>query len=499
MTDSTSAARRPRKTTADEDPTAATYDAAWEVTPPAGDAWTARPWVHPTERAAAGKAARKRVPRAQPRRVRTAAGSRPDRHPRRAGGRSAAGSRAAAPRSAWPSHPSPTTGARRPCMAFDLADHAAHGHHRAGQRRRPPLELRPLRVPGADARLRRQRLRRDAARTLGVGRQAAGREHRHRRAGQRLQRGPEPRRHDGDGALLPPVDGPLRRHGPPRRVVLVDHRGGHPCGGRGEWPAAGRVGAAPARRLEAIFIQGPRRTALRAFEALTTVVDGRRVILDDPPVVTHVEIRAARTRCASVFEDYRATMPESRRDFLERYRFVDFALKVVGVGSVATRCFVSSSRVATRTIRSSSRPRRRPRRSSSRTSAQRVTTNHGERVVVGQQLMQATPDIFLGWTRGPGGRDYYIRQLWDMKGSVDTTTLLAARPRLLRRLCGWALARAHARSGDAVAISAYLGTGDTFDGAIADFAETYADQNARDHTAYVAAIKAGQVSVPAAG
>ena len=121
--------------------------------------------------------------------------------------------------------------------------------------------------------------------------------------------------------------------------------------------------------------------------------------------------------------------------------------------------------------------------------------NHGERVVVGQRLMQATPDIFLGWTRGPGGRDFYVRQLWDMKGSVDTSTL--TRPEGLGfygGLCAWTLARAHARSGDSVAISSYLGTSDTFDGAIADFSETYADQNEADYRLYAAAVAAGELA-----
>jgi NAD(P)H-dependent flavin oxidoreductase YrpB (nitropropane dioxygenase family) len=116
---------------------------------------------------------------------------------------------------------------------------------------------------------------------------------------------------------------------------------------------------------------------------------------------------------------------------------------------------------------------------------------------VGQQLMQATTDIFLGWTRGPGGRDFYLRQLWDMKGSVDTTILEPVGLGFYGGLCGWSLARAHARTGDSAAISAYLGTSDRFDGAIADFSETYADVNERDHQAYVAAIKAGRVSTPA--
>ena len=123
--------------------------------------------------------------------------------------------------------------------------------------------------------------------------------------------------------------------------------------------------------------------------------------------------------------------------------------------------------------------------------------NHGERVVVGQQGMQATPDILLGWTRGPGGRDFYLRQLWDMKGSVDITTLEPAGLGFYGGICGWSLARAHAVTGDAVAIASYLGTSDKFDGAIADFAETYAAVNERDHAAYVAAMKSGRVSVPA--
>ena len=120
-----------------------------------------------------------------------------------------------------------------------------------------------------------------------------------------------------------------------------------------------------------------------------------------------------------------------------------------------------------------------------------------ERVVVGQQGMQATPDILLGWTRGPGGRDFYLRQLWDMKGSVDITTIEPVGLGFYGGICGWSLARAHAVTGDAVAIASYLGTSDRFDGAIADFSETYAAVNERDHAAYVAAIKAGKVSVPA--
>ena len=169
---------------------------------------------------------------------------------------------------------------------------------------------------------------------------------------------------------------------------------------------------------------------------------------------------------------------------------------MVGVGSVGTRCFVVilqgrdendplilQAKEATASVLE---PHYRP----------DTHTNHAQRVVVGQRLMQTTSDIFLGWTHAPGGRDFYFRQLWDMKGSVDVATLQVAGLNLYAGLCGWALARAHARTGDAVAIAAYLGTSDTFDGAIADFAETYADVNARDHAAYLAAIEAGKISVP---
>jgi hypothetical protein len=123
--------------------------------------------------------------------------------------------------------------------------------------------------------------------------------------------------------------------------------------------------------------------------------------------------------------------------------------------------------------------------------------NHGERVVVGQRLMQAAPDIFLGWTHRPSGRDFYFRQLWDMKGSVDIAKLEPHGLDFYGALCARTLARGHARSGDAVAISAYLGASDAFDGAVADLAETYADVNARDHAAFLAAIERGAVSIPA--
>ena len=257
-------------------------------------------------------------------------------------------------------------------------------------------------------------------------------------------------------------------------------------------------GAKDARqRLNTIFSKARSKDQLKAMGSLTEVVDGQWRIADDPPTVSHINIPGGADSLSKTFSDYRGTLAENRRELVERYRFVDVALKVVGVGSVGTRCFVVllegrdqgdplllQAKEATASVLD-------PYVTSSQ------HTNHGERVVVGQRLMQATPDIFLGWTRGPGGRDFYFRQLWDMKGSVDTTTLRAPGMGFYGGLCARSLARAHARSGDAVAIAAYLGTSDTFDGALADFSEAYADQNERDHAAFVAAISAGTITAVA--
>jgi uncharacterized protein (DUF2252 family) len=240
--------------------------------------------------------------------------------------------------------------------------------------------------------------------------------------------------------------------------------------------------------LDQLFTKARRKDRLKATDSLTTVVDDQWRIVDDPPVVTHVEIPGGVTALEKTFADYRDSMAQNRRELIERYRFVDFALKVVGVGSVGTRCFI---------VLLEGRDREDPLILQAKEATASVMEAHlekslhensGERVVVGQRLMQTTPDIFLGWTRGPQGRDFYFRQLWDMKGSVDISTLMPPGLSFYSSLCARSMARAHARSGDAVAIAAYLGVSDTFDGAIADFAEAYADQNARDHAAFKAAI-----------
>lgn len=254
------------------------------------------------------------------------------------------------------------------------------------------------------------------------------------------------------------------------------------------WASTGQT------RLDAFFSKARGRDAVKAASKLTQIVDGHIVFNDDPPVIQHVELQGATKVLNHVFDGYRATMPNSLREFLERYRFADYALKVVGVGSVGTRCFVMAlqgrdqndplilqAKEATASVLEPYVKTKGP-------------DNHGERVVHGQRLMQATSDIFLGWCRGPGGRDFYFRQLWDMKMSADTTALRPPGMSFYGGLCAWALAAAHARTGDAVAISAYMGTNDTFDGAIADFAETYADENEVDYKAFLEAIKSGRVA-----
>jgi len=277
-----------------------------------------------------------------------------------------------------------------------------------------------------------------------------------------------------------------------KTITEADIRGAVEATGK----LAGSKGGARRKQFERVFTKARQRDGMRAFEKLTAVVDGRRVILDDPPVITHVS--GDFNDLEEVFTNYRATMPENQRAFLERYRFVDFALKVVGVGSVGTRCFVVVLQG-----RNEDDPLILQAKQATASVLQPYVdasgfASQGKRVVIGQRLMQATSDIFLGWTRSQAGIDFYVRQLWDMKGSVDTSVIQPAGLGLYGALCGWSLARAHAVSGDAEAISAYLGTSDTFDGALAYFAEAYADCNERDHKAYVAAIEAGRISVPAA-
>ncbi|MFF4584376.1 DUF2252 domain-containing protein [Streptomyces sp. NPDC001388] len=247
------------------------------------------------------------------------------------------------------------------------------------------------------------------------------------------------------------------------------------------------------RRAEASLTRARRRTSLQALGRLTEHVDGRRRIIHDPPLLQPAGVSDS-AALRKIFSDYRSTLSEERRLLLDRYRFVDAARKVVGVGSVGLRCFIvllagrdaddplflqiKEARASVLEAHLPSGPYLHP----------------GHRVVAGQRLLQAASDIFLGWMTGPQGRAYYWRQLRDMKGSADVVGMTPGELTAYARLCGSALARAHARSGDRIAIAGYLGGADTFERAVADFALAYADRTAADHAALGAAVAAGVVT-----
>lgn len=244
------------------------------------------------------------------------------------------------------------------------------------------------------------------------------------------------------------------------------------------------------RKVESTLTRARRRTSLHALGKLTEVVDGRRRIIHDPPLLEPAGAPDTAV-LRKIFSDYRSTLSEERRLLLDRYRFVDAARKVVGVGSVGTRCFI---------VLLTGRDADDPLFLQIKEARRSVLEEHlptgpyvhpGRRIVTGQRLMQAAGDIFLGWMTGPQGRAYYWRQLRDMKGSADVAGMSPAELRRYAELCGTALARAHARSGDRIAVAAYLGGSDTFDRAVADFALAYADQTATDHAALRAAVAAG--------
>ncbi|MGZ4242643.1 MAG: DUF2252 domain-containing protein [Actinomycetota bacterium] len=244
------------------------------------------------------------------------------------------------------------------------------------------------------------------------------------------------------------------------------------------------------------------RDSLQAASKLTEVVDGERRIVDDPPLLVPlssyrgVDPATVQTVIEGAFVDYRRTLQNDRKHLLERFRLVDIARKVVGVGSVGTLCLIAllagrddddllflQVKEAGRSVLEDHLPASRFR-------------NHGQRVVEGQRLMQAASDVFLGWItgRGEAHRDFYWRQLRDMKGSAVVEAQDPMEMSAYARICAWTLARSHARSGDAVGIAAYLGTGKAFDNGIVGFAERYAEQNEQDHAAFVDAVKSGRIA-----
>ena len=247
------------------------------------------------------------------------------------------------------------------------------------------------------------------------------------------------------------------------------------------------------------------KDSLRAFDKLTTVVDGEPRIVGDPPLILPIEDlsdgRDIEAFARGVIRGYRRTLQGDRRHLLERFRYVHAARKVVGVGSVGTRAWI---------ILMLGRDNEDPLFLQLKEAQPSVLepflgksqyANHGQRVVEGQRLMQAASDVMLGWDRvnRPDGAklDFYMRQLWDNKGSAIIEGMKPRELAAYAELCGQTLARGHARSGDAVTISAYLGSGDAMDKALADFAELYADQNELDYAALSAAVKTGRVKAQA--
>ena len=247
------------------------------------------------------------------------------------------------------------------------------------------------------------------------------------------------------------------------------------------------------RKRHAKYVDKARqRLGEQIVPQITDVVGGRHRLIDQPPLIYHATDALHDADVAMALEAYRLSLPDELHGLLDRYRLEDTAIKVVGIGSVGTRTYIglffSRDNHPLLLQFKEARPSvLEPYAGKSR------YKNQGQRVVVGQRLMQACSDIFLGWTRSRLGRDYFGRQLRDMKFSLPVDGYGARELKHYAKVCGWVLARAHAKSGDAAMISGYLGKSDRFDLAIGAFAEAYADQNERDHAALVAAVKAGRV------
>jgi uncharacterized protein (DUF2252 family) len=251
------------------------------------------------------------------------------------------------------------------------------------------------------------------------------------------------------------------------------------------------------------------KDSLKAFAKLTQEVDGEPRIVSDPPLIVSaadlaqeagIDYERLEGVIHGLLRGYRETLQDDRRHLLEEFRMVDLARKVVGVGSVGTRCWIllllgrDGADPLFLQIKEAQDSVLEPYLGKSE------FENHGQRVVAGQRLMQASSDIFLGWlhskeTLDGAERDFFVRQLWDWKTSVDLDIILPEGLELYGEVCGFLLARAHARSGDRIAISSYLGKSDTFDRALAEFAVAYADQNERDHAALRKAAEERRIPV----
>ena len=259
------------------------------------------------------------------------------------------------------------------------------------------------------------------------------------------------------------------------------------------------------KRFERNVAKAQSKDSLRALAKLTKIVDGERRIVSDPPLIIPIEDIVSGVERAEleqfvrgVIRSYRRTLSTDRRQLLERFRYVHSARKVVGVGSVGTRVWIvlmlgrDENDALFLQLKEAQQSVLEPFLGKS------SFNNHGQRVVEGQRLMQAASDIMLGWIRMTAfdgvSRDFYMRQLWDGKGSALVEVMNPQAMAAYAGLCGHALAKAHARSGDAIAIGSYLGAGDGFDRALALFAEAYADQNERDYDALRQAVASGRVA-----
>ena len=269
--------------------------------------------------------------------------------------------------------------------------------------------------------------------------------------------------------------------------------------------AAQRAGRKQRKTFERNVAKAQSKDSMRAFTKLTEVVDGRRRIAADPPLIVPIEDVASSLEPAEleeflrgVIRSYRRTLSPDRRRLLERYRYAHAARKVVGVGSVGARAWIVLMLGRDETdplflqLKEAQASVLEPFLGKS------TFKHHGQRVVEGQRLTQAASDIMLGWIRLDDvdgvSRDFYMRQLWDGKGSAIVETMNPKAMTVYAELCGHTLAKAHARSGDAIAIASYLGGGDSFDRALASFAEAYADQNERDYAALQDAVTSGRVA-----
>jgi uncharacterized protein (DUF2252 family) len=243
------------------------------------------------------------------------------------------------------------------------------------------------------------------------------------------------------------------------------------------------------RKLEA---EATLDTSEREFPKIAALRHGRPRIIDRPPLIYHPRDMSAGKRVRRMFQRYRGTLPEERRILLDRYELVDVARKVVGVGSVGTRCAVALLIAGPRDplllqFKEAHASVLAPYAGKSR------YANQGERVVTGQRLLQSASDIFLGWTSDGQGHDFYFRQLRDMRMKIDIEKMSKRDWFEYVELCGWVLARAHARTDDPARIAGYLGKSAAFGDAIAKFAVAYADQTESDHASFLKTIRAGRL------